>query len=332
MSELDAFFVVMVYSGPMPQQNPSSKHHYIPAFYLRRWERQSDMKLTEFTMPFGSKIAAKSVGAKSTGFGEGLYSLEGYEPDLAQQVEDQFFKPIDDEASNALGMFERYGHRAPWDSESRSAWTRFLLSLLLRCPEDIEALRGWWRSEVFGSPGPEAEAQYARARGPEHPERFSEFLRSQPVTMKDRHQFQSLYALIDNASVGAEINHMEWRILESPLAAPSFLSSDRPVIRTSSLRGAGAHIALAIGPRLLFIATPDTGVLNSVLKADQIKLVKEINCQIVEGAQRFVYGCDEKQSRFIKNHFGVNPQPRLVEQILRKAPDLPDDCPLSSRG
>jgi Protein of unknown function (DUF4238) len=316
----------------MFQQNPPSKHHYVPAFYLRRWERQSDMKLTEFTKPFGSKIAAKPVGAMSTGFDQNLYSLEGYEPELAQQVEEQFFKPVDEEASTALVMLERFGHRAPWDSESRSAWTRFLLSLLLRCPEDIEALRGWWRSEGFGSPGPRAEARYARTRGPEHPERFSEFLQSQPVTMKERRLFQSLYNLIDNASVGTEINHMKWRILESPLAAPTFLTSDRPVIRTASLHGAGAHIALPISPRLLFIATPDTGILDSVLKAHQIKLVKEINCQIVEGAQRFVYGCDDSQSRFIKNHFGVNPQPRLVEQILRKTPDIPADSPLPSRG
>jgi hypothetical protein len=311
----------------MSQQNPPSKHHYIPAFYLRRWESGPDMKLTQFTRQFDSSIGAKPLKAESTGYGAGLYSLESYEPELAQQVEVSFFAPLDQEAHKALVMLERFGHRSPWDNESRSGWTRFLLSLLLRCPEDVEALRGWWQSEVFGSPSPQAEAQYARTRGPAHPERFSEFLRSQPVTMKERRLFQSLCALIDNASVGAEINQMEWRILGSPLAAPTFLTSDRPVIRTTSLHGAGAHVALPISPRLLFIATPDTGILNSVLKADQIELVKEINCHIVEGAQRFVYGCDERQSRFIKNHFGMNPQPRLVEQMLKK-PDIPADSHL----
>ena len=36
--------------GTVSTQNPSSKHHYIPAFYLRRWEDPSDGKLTRFKM------------------------------------------------------------------------------------------------------------------------------------------------------------------------------------------------------------------------------------------------------------------------------------------
>lgn len=167
------------------------------------------MKLVEFTKPFGPNLKAKPVRAISTGFQEGLYSLEGYEAELAQQVEVEFFAPIDDEASNALGMLERFGHLAPWSGESRSAWTRFLLSLLLRCPEDISILRDWWRNEVFGNPSPEAEEKYGRVRRAGDPEKFSEFLRSQPTTMKERHQFQSLYSLIDNPSVGTTINQMD---------------------------------------------------------------------------------------------------------------------------
>jgi hypothetical protein len=307
----------------MVQQNPPSKHHYIPAFYLRRWESGPSMELTELAKPFGPIIKIKQVKAKSTGFDDGLYSLEGYERELAQQVEEHFFKPLDDEASQVLSMLEQFGHRASWNSENRSSWTRFMLSLLLRCPEDIEALRSWWRNEVFANPGPLAEARYDSARSSEHPEQFSEYLKSQPTTMKERHLFQTIYNLINNASVGTKINKMKWRVLESPAAAPTFLTSDRPVIRTTSLCGKMAHIALPLTPRLLFIATPDLNFITSVLKADQIKLVKSVNCQIVEGAQRFVYGCDDSQLRFVQNRFGMKPQARLTEEILRKNLDIP---------
>ena len=124
---------------------------------------------------------------------------------------------------------------------------------------------------------------------------------------------------------------MEWRVLESPASAPTFLTSDRPVIRTTSLHGRGAHIAFPLTPRLLFIATPDTDILTAILKSDQAKLVKNFNCQIVEGAQCFVYGCDDTQSRFVQNRFGLKPQVRLTDEILRKIPDESADAP-SSEG
>ncbi|WP_448328258.1 DUF4238 domain-containing protein [Sulfitobacter sp. M13] len=152
------------------------------------------------------------------------------------------------------------------------------------------------------------------------------------MVTKEQQLFQSLYDLIDNELVGAKINQMHWRVWESPLSAPTFLTSDRPIFRTNNLHGTGAHLGLPISPRLLFIATPDPGFLSSFLQADQIKLVKESNRQIVEGARRFVYGCDEGQFQFIKNRFGVNPQPRLVDDIVRKTPDIPADSHLPSVG
>jgi hypothetical protein len=69
--------------------NPPTKHHYIPAFYLKRWAA-SDGKVTEFTKPYLT-IVSKRVMPESTGFQERLYELKGYEPTLAQQVEETFF-------------------------------------------------------------------------------------------------------------------------------------------------------------------------------------------------------------------------------------------------
>lgn len=305
----------------MSPQNPPSKHHYIPAFYLKRWEGQQDQKLTRFTKPFGTDIQTKRLKAARTGFEVDLYTLEGYKPELAQQVETNFFAPIDHEASIALDLLERFGCRANWNRNSRSAWTRFLLSLLVRCPEDIDALREWCRNIVFDNPSLPTETKYSLAREPDDNESCAEFLRSQLKSTKEQHQFETLCNLIDNKAVGVEINQMEWRVLESPAAAPSLLTSDRPLIRTASISGPGAHIALPISPRLLFIATPDPNVLASLQKADQIKLVKDINLHVVGAASRFVYGWDDSQLRFVKNHFGSKPQPRLLESILVKLQD-----------
>ncbi|MET3359779.1 MULTISPECIES: DUF4238 domain-containing protein [Bradyrhizobium] len=292
---------------------PPVKHHYIPAFYLRRWA--VDGRVTEFTKPHRS-IVVKSIAPERTGYQERLYELKGFEPDLAQQVEEKFFKPTDTLASDALGMLVRYGHRAPWDSHSRSAWSRFILSLLLRCPEDIAPFREWWHAD-FNRTDEGDEARYHAAREDGDPETFAEFLDSQPLSLKEQYQYEVLFKLIDHAEIGAEINAMHWRVLSFPSDAPTLLTSDRPVMRTLNLRDRQAHIALPIGPRLLFMASPSAGFLERVLKADLVGLAKEANRQIVEGASRFVYGADDKQLRFVQNRFGKSPQPRLMEGLIR---------------
>ena len=298
----------------MHKANPPTKHHYIPAFYLRRWA--VDGKVTEFSKPY-KDVIAKPISPERTGFEERLYELKGYEPDLAQQVEEQFFKPVDTWASDSLDLLERHGHHAPWDGHSRSAWTRFILSLLLRTPEDIAIFREWWH-EDWSQTDDELEANYRAKREPTDPETFSEYLARQPIAEIERHQFDIFYSLVDHASVGGKINEMHWRVLRSPDSAPTYLTSDRPVIRTNGLAQKGGHLALPIGPRLLFIASHDTELLENVRKADQVGLVKECNRQVVESASRFVYGIDDQQFRFIENRFGKTPQPRLMQGIVER--------------
>jgi hypothetical protein len=297
----------------MNSANPPTKHHYIPAFYLKRWAGP-DGKVTEFTKPH-RRVVVKRIMPERTGYQERLYELKGYEPELAQQVEQKFFQAIDTWASDALDMLERHGHYAPWNSHSRSAWTRFILSLLLRCPEDIALFREWWHTD-FGRTDEAAEARYRGARDSGNPETFAEFLNSRPLGLKERYQYQVLFSLIDHGSIGGEMNDMHWRVLQTPPEAPTLLTSDRPILRTSSIKGPQSHLVLPIGPRLLFIASPDADFLKQVLRADQVGLTKEVNRQVAEGAARFVYGVDEKQFRFVQNRLGKTPQPRLMESLI----------------
>jgi len=299
----------------MKSDNPPIKHHYIPAFYLSRWTVGG--KVTEFAKVHGGKIAVKPKGPDRTGYQDRLYELQGFEPALAQQVEEKYFKPIDTSAAHALELLYKHGHAAPWTSKSRTAWTRFVMSLLLRCPEDIEAFRGWWHDD-FGHTDKEGEERYQKTRGPNDPATFSEYLDSQPLAIKEKYLFETLNTLLEHDTVGASINNMNWRILETPAAAPRLLTSDRPVIRSNNLKGDKGHVALPIGPRLLWIASDDMRFLNDLLRTDQTRLVKECNRQIVEGAVRFVWSADESQTRFIENRFGNQPQPRLMEQIIER--------------
>lgn len=305
---------------------PRKNHHYIPAFYLRRWENTPENKLTEFTKvgkPCCQKLVHKRVMAESTGFERKLYTLEGCEPEHAQQVETDYFSPLDNRASEVLSTLETLGSKAIGTSIRRTRWTRFLVSLSLRCPEDIEGLRDWWRRKIFDGASAETEEQYARQRTPEDPESFGDYARSQPISKVDQRMFRAFCRLIGGRARRTVINNMEWRVLEAPEPAPTLLTSDRPLIQTSSFVDAKAHIMLPIGPRKLFVASPDRAYLDCLMKVSRTTLVKQVNRQVVESARRFVWGCNDHQKSFIEKHFGRTPQPGFFERLHPEARTTP---------
>lgn len=296
----------------MSIQNDPSRHHYIPAFYLRGWEAQEDSKLTEYSKPYKDTFVVKRVRAFSTGFEERLYSMEDYPPELSQAVETKWFKPVDDDASKVLERLKAGTDVPASDSEGRSSWARFIISLLVRCPEDIVDLRVLWRERVFGSSGINSQEEYSRVRPADYPESFAEYLRNLPLAIKEFHQFQSLVSLIDNEKVGTHLINLGWKVVETSTRVPSFLTSDRPVIRN---RGAALHFALPISPRQIFIAAPKD-VMGRILSMREVDLVKDANRLVVEGAQRFVYGANDSQKRFVSNRISERRQPRVMQEIL----------------
>lgn len=102
------------------------KHHYIPVFYLKRWTTNG--LLVEFSKPYGLVKPIRRSPA-GTGWVEKLYEMHGYPDELAQQIEDRFFKPVDSLAAQTLLEMETQGNRVRWNPSTRSAWSRFLVSL-----------------------------------------------------------------------------------------------------------------------------------------------------------------------------------------------------------
>lgn len=201
----------------MKSDNPPIKHHYIPAFYLKRWAVAG--KVIQFAKVHDGKISILPRAPEATGFENRLYEMKGHDPAVAQMFESRYFQPLDTNAADSLELLYRHGHLADWTSESRSAWTRFILSLLLRCPEDIHGFRSWW-TEDFGRTSPKAEANYQKKRTQEDPSTFTEYLLGLPVAVKEAAMFKTLNTLLEHEDVGTHINTMHWRILQTPASAP----------------------------------------------------------------------------------------------------------------
>jgi hypothetical protein len=129
--------------------NPPHRHHYLPVFYTKRWAIGLDQKLEQFHQPHGPRVKPRRLHPEAVGYVDRLYELQGLEPQLAQQIETQFFKPVDDLAARALAALEEGKKNDAWDDRYRSAWSRFLLSLMLRHPMAVQDLKAEWNRRML---------------------------------------------------------------------------------------------------------------------------------------------------------------------------------------
>src|SRR5258707_12593945 len=95
-------------------------------------EAGSDGLLCEMRRINGS-VSARRKHPNATGFEKNLYRTEGLPADQEQHLEVNFMTPLDTAANLAFERIMR-GDSAPWDSEQRRAWTRYILSLMFRNP------------------------------------------------------------------------------------------------------------------------------------------------------------------------------------------------------
>lgn len=281
---------------------------------MKRWAGV-DRQICEYSRPYKNIVHPRRCHPNATGFVKKLYEIHGLPRSLAQQVETAFFQPVDTWASDALQKLESGCSESEWTDHERSAWTRFILSLLLRCPEDVELLREAWPSR-FHSTSLEQEQEYADAKTARDPPTFAEWLRRRPKAEQETQMFRVFRELVDHDRIGEKINNMIWRVVEFYGDIPSLLTSDHPVIRTESLAHRDGHLALPIGPRKLFVAAHESGFLATLESSDRVLLAKRCNKYVVEAAVRFVYGIDDRQLRFVQNRIGIKPQRRLIETLL----------------
>jgi len=120
--------------------NEPIDHHYVPVFYLSRWEG-SDGCICRFSRPYGDEVKAKRVVPKGTAFEPRLYETRGLPPEQAQTMERDFMAKLDRDAAEALALLEADLAEKEWTSAARNSWPRFLVAQMLRTPRDIAQLK-----------------------------------------------------------------------------------------------------------------------------------------------------------------------------------------------
>lgn len=189
----------------------SLRHHYIPQFYSKRCAGD-DFKLIEFSRPH-NKLHSKHVYPVQTGFADRLYEMKGVIPALAaQKIEDEFMKPIDTDAAVALGMLETGDSKVYQESRWRSAWSQFLITLLMRTPKDLavlaEAVADDWVRDM-----PKFEQAYLANRKTDDPPTLQDFINQKDPDYLARWTIVAARALMDHDQLRQQLNEMKWFVL-----------------------------------------------------------------------------------------------------------------------
>ncbi|MBY5818474.1 DUF4238 domain-containing protein [Rhizobium leguminosarum] len=293
-------------------ENLPKYHHYLPSFYQSRWA-SDDGRLRRFSRP-RDQIVAKWVFPTQSGGENNLYSDPEAIPDKAQVLESEFMSPLDSLASQALAMIETGDTKINRDPKFRSAWSRFLMSLMMRMPDDIDTLK-ISLVEEWARAIPELELVYAADRQDDWPPTFQEYLAQSP------NRFSSwasslLRTLIDHQNIGALLNNMRWFIREISGDA-QFLTSDRPLITWYDFAEPDTYIFVPIGPKRAFVAVNNLETQRRIEAQPAEEWVLNLNKLVAGAAKKFVFATDDQPRKLVEQHFGSRPRTTLFQYLLR---------------
>lgn len=287
------------------------KHHYIPRFYLSRWAAD-DGRLVEFSKPYKGIVKPKRVHPAGTGYEDNLYGFAWSSGSQPQALEKVFFGPVDTKAAEALAMIEAGISEHEWAPPYRSAWTRFILSLLLRTPEDLATLKAEVKSDWLKElPG--LDEKYAAAKGPTDPPTLAEYLEMQQPEFYARSAYRILPGLIDHYGIGSVINGYTWRLLTFSDAAPELLTSDRPLWMTPTILEQNAFLIMPIGPKRAFAASLNPHIQYN----DEVSLARTLNLFSASYARKYVYARSDAALNFVVENMGTKQWPSLIERLIQ---------------
>jgi hypothetical protein len=268
--------------------NSPVKHHFNPAFSLKPWAG-ADGQLCEMKRING-KVVSRRTHPNATGFQKNLYRTDGVSAEHEQHLELNVMKPLDTDAERALKKILS-GDSTPWNSEERSAWTRYILSLMFRNPHAVQELKNHVRE---------------MHRGRTHP------------TAAEIGATNLLIDIIDNDRLGPTIFDMHWSRVPLTRSKFSLLNSDQPLVRPRGLNDPRGYIVFPIAPDMLFLASNDETSARSIFDGNHTLAAKTMNKTVVSQAREFVWGVDDRQLPFVQKHMATAPERTLLTEGQRQ--------------
>lgn len=236
------------------------KDHYVPKFYLKRWSQNNpDQKLFSFRFfPDTKKVHWTPRSPSGTGYERALYG----------EIEETFFKPLDDDASRILNKLESDDIVRPLKldlgEKDHNNWAIFILGLIIRVPDKIKHIHDSY--ENSGVP-----ANIAKKEIPN---------------------------IIENKSAVKDLRSLTWLFarVETNL---ELITCDNPVIfRPNNLSHPDCSIILPMGPKHFFLATRGENIQR--FEKNHRKMVTNINIEIIKNANKRIYA---SRKHSVKDNF-----------------------------
>ncbi|ESX07227.1 hypothetical protein X769_07620 [Mesorhizobium sp. LSJC268A00] len=295
-----------------PAKDPR-KHHFVPKFYLESWVSSEDHQLEEFKRNYGGQIVSRRWGPGGTGFKKDLYAMPGVPKAERQIVERTFMSMVDTTAADAYR--ELLQGRIPQTLKGRVAWARFMLSLLIRNPDEISAFKQFV-SKSWTRPRPEVQAKYVLFKKPGDPDSAGEFLLNKDPTMPLRTAILSATNTITNPTILDGFLKMQWHVADLSSLTTRLLTSDRPLYMTDGISRPDGHMFLPLSPTHLFVAASYSSGMDKITRAPRSKLLRTSNMAVVQQAQEWVYAVDNSQIGLIRREMSKMKQVSLIRRIL----------------
>jgi hypothetical protein len=283
-----------------PATAKGQKNHYIPQFYLKQWIG-ADGRLCEFRREYG-RVRHRRTYPAGTGYAHDLYTLNALPAAIATALENHFFRQTDGQAADALAQLLKGDVHL--GQEKRTAWSRFIMTMIHRSPEGLARLAKLLQQEYPKLLDEVVEELPEEQRTQQDAVVAIERMRTE--FSEANHQRMILHILqgvMDSDLVGTALNRMAATILR--FDSHPLLTSDRPIIMTNGLNAPTSHLVIPISPRMAFASANDPDLLLSLHQgAATDGLAQVINHKVARASRRFVYGIDEEALPFLANRLG----------------------------
>lgn len=301
--------------------NPPWRHHHVPKFLLQQWSNDQG-EVAAYTRLDDGRIALDWKSPKSIGYVKHLYSF----PELGEAstaVETSLLSKVDDRAAKIVqSMIETNGRELT--ITEMVWWSHFLLSLIIRNPESVAALKATALT-LWSEPEPEVEARYQENRREGDPATYEAWLHDESAIGGPRLGQRLLHDLIMNSGVAEHIRQMNWQVYSVPEGYAPLLSSDRPLFSSNGIKKPSGQLILPIGPRHCFCAFNDDAYAAEVSAMPADELVDTTRKLITVRAKRHVYGSTEGEAGFLQKWLGYERVPSMGELLAARHPEAASD-------
>lgn len=286
--------------------NQPRRHHYLPRFFLKRWQTGEPPKVFAYQrFQVNAPIVVEAKSVASIGYEDELYSVRTeLDPIARQAFESGFMSRLDNDAAAVLDQIDATG-QAPSAPTSRTAWQRFLLSLVVRSPHHVRRVLEQLKDHDAKTLAT-LEARYERLRGPADPETFAAYMETDAASQSQVEELKVgfLRDQIDSSWLGNAIERMHWAVMSLSQTKHGFLTGDEPLMMSNGIGRRDGFLALPIGPRRAFIVAHDADLAGGFTDWPE-KIEAAFNDAIAQQARRLVIADTPYQETFVGRRLGL---------------------------